>query len=160
MDKVFKGINNEMIDNILKQIPKKKFMDMLNATFKNVMCGAQTCSAEIMDLNKITIQKDKDLLKLTKKFQDNKITQEKYKQEIKKITLKFLKAEENFKFMECSLKNCFDFMKKQLLITIDVKMSIVKNDKEKMNKLKDYKKLFSKKTINIEDIRKFYDEFM
>jgi len=160
MSKSIKGTDNEMIDNILKQIPNKKFMDMLNITFKNIMCGTQKCSAEIMDLNKITIEKDKHLFELTKKFQDKKITQEKYQQEIKKFNQKFLKSEENFKFIECSLKNCFDFMKKQLLITIDVKMSIVKNDKEKMNKLKAYKKLFSKKTINIEDIRNFYDEFM
>uniref|UniRef100_A0A6C0LIM7 Uncharacterized protein n=1 Tax=viral metagenome TaxID=1070528 RepID=A0A6C0LIM7_9ZZZZ len=148
------------MDKVFKNIPKKKFIDMLEITVKNVMCGAQTCSAELMNLNKIKIEKDKDLFELTKKLQDNKITPEKYQQEIKKINEKFIRSEEHFKFIECSLKNCVEFMKKQLLITIDIKKTVVKNDKELLNKLKIYKKLFSKKTINIEDIRKFYHEFM
>jgi hypothetical protein len=62
--------------------------------------------------------------------------------------------------MECSLKNCFEFMQKQLILTIDNYLKIKhKDDKQKLKRLDDYIKIFNKKHIDMKDIRLFYKEF-
>jgi hypothetical protein len=151
-------MSNKILDDIFKIIPKKKFTDLIEITVQNIMCGFKTCNVELMQLNKIKVKNDNKILKLTKKFQDKIITKEKYEAELKKINTSLLKTKENLKFIECSLSNCFEFIKKQLLISIDIQMITFKDNKEKINKLKAYYKLFNKKTIDIKDVKRFYNE--
>jgi hypothetical protein len=62
--------------------------------------------------------------------------------------------------MECSLKNCFEFMQKQLILTIDNYLKIKhKDDKQKLKRLDDYIKIFNKKHIDMKNVRLFYKEF-
>ena len=159
-DEIIKKIPSKVINEIIKKIPKKKFTDLFKITVKNLMCGILTCNTEFMNLDKIKNEKDIKLDKLTKKFKDKKITKEKYEVETQKIYSKYFNSEEHFKFIECSLNNCVEFMKKQLLLIIDIKIIKIKDNKELLTKLKAYKKLFNQPTINMKDIRKFYKEFM
>jgi hypothetical protein len=151
-------IHDKPIDTILNKIPEKKIKEIFDTAFKMAMCGIQKCSIELINLKKIKIEKDNNLLKLIKKFQEGKITKEKYQIESCKINSKYQKSEENLKFIECSLKNCNDLMKKQLLLSIDNLTIKFKGNPEKLNKLKVYKKLFNKP--NMKDIKKFYNDFI
>lgn len=151
-------IHDKPIDTILNKIPEKKIKEIFDTAFKMAMCGIQKCSIELINLKKIKIEKDNDLLKLIKKFQEGKITKEKYQIESCKINSKYQKSEENLKFIECSLKNCNDLMKKQLLLSIDNLTIKFKGNPEKLNKLKVYKKLFNKP--NMKDIKQFYNDFI
>jgi hypothetical protein len=148
------------MDKTYKTLPNEKLKEFIDVAAKNAICAFQNCNAELMNLNKIKAKRDEDFSILIKKLQDKTITQKKYEEEMQKINSKFLKTEQSFKYMECSLKNCFEFMKKQLLITVDTKIAKFKNNEAKMNKLEVYKKLFNQPTINMKDIRKFYKEFM
>jgi hypothetical protein len=51
-------------------------------------------------------------------------------------------------------------MKKQLLLGIDNLKIKFKDDKEKLDKLKNYNKLFNKTKIDIKDVKNFYIEFI
>ncbi len=143
-----------------KIIPEKNLKNILDSTIKYVMCGVQKCEKEYIELNKIQIKKDNKIANLTNKFQNGKITKEKYELQVTKLTKEFQKTKENFKFIECSLNNCFEFIKKLLLIMVKNFMIKYKDDKEKLNKLKVYYKLFNKTKINIKDVRQFYNEFI
>jgi len=50
-------------------------------------------------------------------------------------------------------------MKSLLLRTIFNLMKKYNDDKIKLAKLKEYEKIFNKKTINMKDVREFYKEF-
>jgi hypothetical protein len=151
-------IHDKSIDTILNKIPEKNLKEIFDVAFKMAICGVQKCSTELINLKKIKIEKDNDLLKLIKKFQEGKITKEKFKIESCKIKSKYQKSEENLKFIECSLKNCNELMKKQLLLSIDNLTIKFKGNSEKLNKLKVYKKLFNKP--NMKDIKQFYNDFI
>jgi hypothetical protein len=148
------------MDKTYKTLPNEKLKEFIDVAAKNAICAFQNCNAELMNLNKIKAKRDEDFSILIKKLQDKTITQKKYEEEMQKINSKFLKTEQSFKYMECSLKNCFEFMKKQLLITVDTKIAKFNNNEAKMKKLEVYKNLFNQTTINMKDIRKFYKEFM
>jgi hypothetical protein len=113
-----------------------------------------------MNLTKVKSEKDIQNSAIMKKLLDKKITEDKANLELAKINSKFQKTEENLKFIECSLKNCTEFMKKQLLLMIDNLNIKFKDNKVKLDKLKTYSTLFNKKEINIKDVRQFYKEFI
>jgi len=123
-----------------------------------VKCGFEKCEKEHNNLTKL---KNKYDLKMSKLYDQNtKITEDKFKKELLKITSQFHKSKENFKMAECQLNNCFDIMKKQLLLMINNLNIKFKDDKVKLNKLKTYATLFNKKEIDIKDVRQFYQEFI
>ena len=155
---IIKTIPSKILKNI--NIPKKNLKNMLNNVFKLSICGYQKCQKELINLTKIGEKKDIKVKAILKKLQDGKITQEKANTDIAKINSKFQNSKENLKYIECSLKNCTEFMKKQLFIMIDNLNTKFKDDKVKLEKLKTYSTLFNKKDINIKDVRQFYKEFI
>jgi len=155
-----KKIPPKFINEINKKLPNKNFKDILDNAFKLGMCGVQKCQKELMNLTKVKSEKDIQNSAIMKKLLDKKITEDKANLELAKINSKFQKTEENLKFIECSLKNCTEFMKKQLLLMIDNLNTKFKDDKVKLEKLKTYSTLFNKKEINIKDVRQFYKEFI
>jgi hypothetical protein len=121
-------------------------------------CGFEKCEIEHNNLIKL---KNKYDLKMSKLYDQNtKITEDKLKKEILKINSQFHKSKENLKMAECQLKNCSEFIKKQLLFMIDNLNIKFKDNKERLNKLKTYKKLFNKKEIDIKYVHQFYKEFI
>jgi hypothetical protein len=150
-----------IIDDVYNKIPDKHLKEIIDNSIKLSTCGIKKCQIEMMHLNKIKHEKNIKIDNLYNKFQEGKITKEDYEKQVIKLNNDFKKSEENFKFIECSLNNCFEFMKKQLLLTINNKLTIqFKHDKEKLNRLKFYNKLFNGKQINMKDIRLFYNEFV
>jgi len=142
------------------KLPNKNFKDILDNAIKLSICGTQKCHKEKFNLIKIKEEKEVKTDAVMMKFLDKKITQEKANTEIAKINSKFQKTEDSFKFLECSLKNCTEFIKKQLTFTIDNLNTKFKDDKIKLEKLKTYSTLFNKKDIDMKDVRQFYKEFI
>jgi hypothetical protein len=142
------------------KLPNKNFKDILDNAIKLSICGTQKCHKEKFNLIKIKEEKEVKTDAVMMKFLDKKITQEKANTEIAKINSKFQNSKENLKFLECSLKNCTEFIKKQLTFTIDNLNTKFKDNKVKLDKLKTYSTLFNKKDIDMKDVRQFYKEFI
>jgi len=134
-------------------------MDFVENVIKLVKCANEKCQKEREQNKKLTDKRDIKLSNLYKQYKEGKITKDKYKSKTTKIYSIHEKTEENLKFIECKIKNCFEYMKSLLLRTIFNLMKNYKDDKIKLAKLKEYKKLFNKKTIDIKDVREFYKEF-
>jgi len=134
-------------------------MDFVENVIKLVKCANEKCQKEREQNKKLTDKRDIKLSNLYKQYKEGKITKDKYNSETTKIYSIHEKTEENLKFIECKIKNCFEYMKSLLLRTIFNLMKNYKDDKIKLAKLKEYKKLFNKKTIDIKDVREFYKEF-
>jgi hypothetical protein len=134
-------------------------MDFVDNVIKLVKCANEKCQKERDQNKKLTDKRDIKLSNLYKQYKEGKITKDKYNSETTKIYSIHEKTEENLKFIECKIKNCFEYMKSLLLRTIFNLMKNYKDDKIKLAKLKEYKKLFNKKTIDIKDVREFYKEF-
>ena len=142
------------------KLPNKNFKDILDNAIKLSICGTQKCHKEKFNLIKIKEENEVKTDAIMMKFLDKKITQEKANIEIAKINSKFQNSKENLKFLECSSKNCTEFVKKQLLFTIDNLNTKFKDNKVKLDKLKTYSALFNKKDIDMKDVRQFYKEFI
>ena len=134
-------------------------MDFVENVIKLVKCANEKCKKEKEQNKKLTDKRDIKLSNLYKQYKEGKITKDKYNSETTKIYSIYEKTEENLKFIECKIKNCFEYMKSLLLRTICNLMKKYNDDKIKLAKLKEYKKLFNKKTIDIKDVREFYKEF-
>jgi len=134
-------------------------MDFVENVIKLVKCANEKCQKEREQNKKLTDKRDIKLSNLYKQYKEGKITKDKYNSETTKIYSIHEKTEENLKFIECKIKNCFEYMKLLLLRTIFNLMKNYKDNKIKLAKLKEYKKLFNKKTIDIKDVREFYKEF-
>ena len=134
-------------------------MDFVENVIKLVKCANEKCQKEREQNKKLTDKRDIKLSNLYKQYKEGKITKDKYNSETTKIYSIYEKTEENLKFIECKIKNCFEYMKSLLLRTIFNLMKNYKDNKIKLAKLKEYKKLFNKKTIDIKDVREFYKEF-
>lgn len=151
----------KLIDDVYLKLPDEKFNEIIDNTIKLSICSVKKCDKELTLFKKIKREKDINLDNLYKKFEEKKITKKEYDIQERTINNTFKKTEENMNFIECSLKNCFEFMKKQLLLTINNVLPIkFKDNPEKLNRLKYYNKLFNKKKIDMKDIKKFYDEFV
>ena len=159
-DELVKKMPPKVLKEVYKKISEKNFKDMLSNVFTLAMCAVKNCEKETLNLAKIQDEKDIKVSAIMKKFKEKKITQEKANAEILKINSQFQKTEENFKYMECSLKTCSEFMKKHLLFLINTLNKKFKDDKEKLNKLKEYTILFNKKIIDMKDVRQFFKEFI
>lgn len=134
-------------------------MDFVENVIKLVKCANEKCKKAKEQNKKLTDKRDIKLSNLYKQYKEGKITKDKYNSETTKIYSIHEKTEENLKFIECKIKNCFEYMKSLLLRTIFNLMKKYNDDKIKLAKLKEYKKLFNKKTIDIKDVREFYKEF-
>jgi len=159
-NEIIKKMPPKILDEIYKKIPEQNFKAVINNSFKLAMCGFSKCTTEMANLNKIKQTKDIKIANLIKKLQEGKITKEKFELQTLQINRTFQISQENFKFIECALSNCVEFMKKQLLLGIDNLKIKFKDDKEKLDKLKNYNKLFNKTKIDIKDVKNFYIEFI
>jgi hypothetical protein len=134
-------------------------MEAVENIAKLIKCANEKCQKEKEKLQKINVERDGILSALYKEYKEGKITKQKFNNDAKKITNKYEKTEENLKFIECKIKNCFEYMKYQLNRTVFNLTNTHKNNKTKLLKLKEYEKLFNKKKIDIKDVRRFYNEF-
>ena len=122
-------------------------MDFVENNIKLVKCANEKCQKEREQNKKLTDKRDIKLSNLYKQYKEGKITKDKYNSETTKIYSIHEKTEENLKFIECKIKNCFEYMKSLLLRTIFNLMKNYKDNKIKLNKLKEYKNYLIKKQL-------------
>ena len=94
---------------------------------------------------------------LFQKYSNNLRTEDKYQKENNKIKNEINKKKEAIDYIKCRIDNCNNYIRNNLIYTINRRLEFTKNKKNKIM-LNNYLKLFQEKEINPKDVRKFYME--
>jgi hypothetical protein len=122
-----------------------------------VNCSMNKCKKETEDYEKFKIYSYKKVRILFNKFTTNKISKEKYQKESKKIIYENNKRKKAIEYIKCQINNCNNFIKNNVIYTINNALPDIKNKKKK-EIFNYYLKLFRENDVTIENYKNFYND--
>jgi hypothetical protein len=129
----------------------------LDYVLKMINCSVSKCNKNMEKVYKLQDESYIKLADLLNKVRLNKISNDEYHKETKKIVIEINKHKDNIEFIKCKIKNCNDNIRNVLIYTVN-KVLKIKKDKKSKVMLNNYLYKFKQPIINYKDIINFYND--